>query len=65
MSHATEDIETQIVKNGIALVNTYSGDSTTWNQGSQSIVVHLNVGLCHGGAEGNTVNIGASCAPGY
>ena len=44
MSHATEDIETQMVKNGIALVNTYSGDSTTWNQGSQSTVVHLNAG---------------------
>ncbi|CAC5398890.1 C1QL [Mytilus coruscus] len=44
MSHATEDIETQIVKNGIQIVNTYSGDSTTWNQGSQSVVLQLNAG---------------------
>jgi hypothetical protein len=44
MSHAGEDIETQIVKNGTPLLNAYSGDSTTWNQGSQTTVVHLNVG---------------------
>ncbi|VDI44093.1 Hypothetical predicted protein [Mytilus galloprovincialis] len=44
MSHATEDIETQIVKNGIQIVNTYSGDSTTWNQGSQSVVLQLTAG---------------------
>ena len=44
MSHAAEDIETQIMKNGTPLVNTYSGDSTTWNQGSQSTVVYLNAG---------------------
>ena len=44
MSHATEDIETEIVKNGFPIASTYSGDSTTWNAGTQSTVLHLNVG---------------------
>lgn len=44
MSHAAENIETQIVKNGTPIVSTYSGDSTTWNQGTQSTVLYLNSG---------------------
>jgi hypothetical protein len=44
MSHAREDIETEIARNGVPVVNTYSGDSTTWNAGPQSTVLSLAAG---------------------
>jgi hypothetical protein len=44
MSHAAEDMETEIVKNGYGIAQTYSGDSTTWNTGTQSTVLFLDIG---------------------
>lgn len=44
LSHAGEDMETEIVKNGDGYFRTYSGDSTTWNAGRQSTVLQLDTG---------------------
>ena len=44
LSHVTEDMETEIVKNGVGTVRTYSGDSTTWNSGTQSTTLYLELG---------------------